>query len=65
MNLKECILDNIKCENIIVFKKDGNNPIYVKKNNKLFLELRSINCLVQKVYKATRIGNEKIEIFIK
>lgn len=65
MDLKECILDNIKCENIIVFKKDGNNPIYIKKDNNLLLELELISFLNQKVYKSTRIGNEKIEIYIK
>lgn len=60
MNLKECVLDNRNCENIILKAQEITNIVYFKKNNKELFDIGSL--LNKKVATSTRIGNDKIEI---
>ena len=62
MNLKECLMDNEKCENINIYIKDTNTVIEYKKNGKI---LHNINTILNKrVYNSIRVGNEAIDIEI-
>ncbi len=60
MNLKECILDNIKCENIILKSATITSIVDFKKDGKVLFDIDKI--LNKKVKTSTRIGNEKIII---
>ena len=60
MNLKECIINNIECENIIAKASEITSYSYIKENGKLLLDIDKI--LNKKVKTFTRIGNEKIII---
>ena len=60
MNIKECILDNRKCKNIILRADETNMLNYFKYEGE---ELLDINRLLNKKVKTSkRIGNEKIVI---
>lgn len=60
MNIKECVLDNRKCNNIILRADEITNINYFKYNGK---ELLDIDNLVNKEVKTSeRIGNESIII---
>lgn len=60
MNIKECVLDNRKCNNIILRADEITNINYFKYNGKELLEVDSL--LNKKVKTSERIGNESIII---
>lgn len=60
MNIKECILDNIKCNNIILRADEITSVSYFKKDGKELLNID--NLLNKKVKTSTRVGNEEIVI---
>lgn len=60
MNIKECILDNRKCNNIILRADEITNINYFKYNGKELLDIDSL--LNKKVKTSERIGNESIII---
>lgn len=60
MNIKECILDNRKCKNIILRADEITMLNYFKYDGK---ELLDVNRLLNKKVKTSeRVGNEKIVI---
>ena len=60
MNIKECILDNRNCNNIILRAEEVTRVSYFKRNGK---ELLDINSLLNKEVKTSeRVGNESIII---
>lgn len=60
MNIKECILDNRECKNIILRADEITSAACFKKDGK---ELLDIDKLLNKKVKTTeRIGNDKIVI---
>lgn len=60
MNIKECILDNRECENIILRADEITSVAYFKKNGE---ELLNIDTLLDKKVKTSeRVGNKKIVI---
>ena len=60
MTIKECILDNRKCNNIILKADEITSIIYFKENGKELLDIDKL--LNKKVKTSTRIGNEEIII---
>lgn len=58
MDIKECILDNRKCNNIILRADEITNINYFKYNGKELLDIDSL--LNKKVKTSERIGNESI-----
>lgn len=60
MNIKECVLDNRKCNNIILRADEITNINYFKYNGKELLDIDSL--LNKKVKTSERIGNESIII---
>lgn len=60
MNIKECVLDNRKCNNIILRADEITKINYFKYNGKELLEVDSL--LNKKVKTSERIGNESIII---
>jgi hypothetical protein len=60
MNLKECVLDNQECKNIIAKAVEVTNYIEIKKDGKWLLDKDKL--LNKKVKTSTRIGNDKIII---
>lgn len=60
MNIKECVLDNRNCNNIILRADEITSVNYFKYNGK---ELLNIDSLLNKEVKTSeRIGNESIVI---
>lgn len=60
MNIRECILDNRNCKDIILEAKETSKVTYFKKDGK---ELFDIDRLLDKrVYTSTRVGSDKITI---
>ena len=60
MNIKECILDNRECENIILRADEITSVAYFKKDGK---ELLDIDKLLNKQVKTSkRVGNDEIVI---
>ena len=60
MNIKECILDNRKCDNIILRADEITSVAYFKENGKELLDIDTL--LNKKVKTSERVGNEKIVI---
>ena len=60
MNIKECVLDNRKCNNIILRADEITNINYFKYNGKELLDIDSL--LNKEVKTSERIGNESIII---
>lgn len=60
MNIKECILDNRKCNNILLRADEITSANYFKYNGKELLDIDKL--LNKKVKTSERIGNEKIVI---
>lgn len=60
MNIKECILDNRKCNNIILRADEITRVNYFKCDGKELLDINKL--LNKKVKTSERIGNEKIVI---
>lgn len=60
MNIKECILDNMKCKNIILIVDETNMINYFKYEGEKLLDINRL--LNKKVKTSERIGNEKIII---
>lgn len=60
MNIKECILDNRNCNNIVLRADEVTKISYFKRDGK---ELLDINSLLNKEVKTSeRVGNESIII---
>ena len=60
MNIKECILDNRNCNNIILRADEVTRISYFKRNGKELLNIDSL--LNKKVKTSERIGNDRIVI---
>ena len=60
MNIKECILDNRECKNIILRADEITSVAYFKENGKELLDIDKL--LNKKVKTSKRIGNEEIII---
>ena len=60
MNIKECILDNRNCNNIILKADEITKISYFKRNGKELLDIDSL--LNKKVKTSERVGNESIII---
>ena len=60
MNLKECVLENQKCEDIVLYCVDTNETFLVKNKGEWLVNKESI--LEKRVNTSTRVGNEKIVI---
>lgn len=60
MNIKECVLDNRNCNNIILRADEITNVNYFKYEGKELLDIDSL--LNKEVKTSERIGNEKIII---
>ena len=60
MTIKECILDNRKCNNIILKADEITSIIYFKENGKELLDIDKL--LNKKIKTSTRKGNEEIII---
>ena len=63
MNIKECILDNIKCNSIIIKKKGKEDLYYFKKEGEQLINLEEI--VNKRVLTSTRVGNDKIIIIYR
>jgi len=60
MTIKECILDNRECNNIILMADEITSVAYFKENGKELLDIDKL--LNKKVKTSTRKGNEEIII---
>lgn len=60
MTIKECILDNRECNNIILRADEITSVAYFKENGKELLDIDKL--LNKKVKTSTRKGNEEIII---
>ena len=60
MNIKECILDNRNCNNIILRADEVTRISYFKRNGEELLDIDSL--LNKKVKTSERTGNDKIII---
>lgn len=60
MTIKECILDNRECDNIILEADEITSVAYFKENGKELLDIDKL--LNKKVKTSTRKGNEEIRI---
>ena len=60
MNIKECILDNRECNDIILKADEVTRISYFKRNGEELLDIDSL--LNKKVKTSERVGNEKIVI---
>ena len=60
MDIKECILDNRECKNIILQADEITSISYFKKDGEELFNIDSL--LNRKVKTSTRIGNDEIVI---
>lgn len=60
MNIKECILENRKCNDIILRADEITRISYFKRNGEELLDINKL--LNKKVKTSERIGNDKIVI---